>query len=322
MVKRKNFVFIVVLLMVCVFTLTACSNGYIQTQTPEDSVVTINVNNYSVESISDSFDSIEQCDNRIIAHQTFNKEAMTGFVNVSQIKTENIRTSYDVEYSPEEDLIYVSISTFDENDELINVSLATGYPIRYVDSIDASLDFDGKTVLLSELLQDEKEECFFCTLIFGIFSAAKIIATVVTVAKVVAVVTGVVVIGAATYYAASLTAEKIRAREREAEAERRRKKDNPKYYYPAQIKSDKLIIAANPHHLLQAAKHVNTGSSYWTPVDFMAKKLAITASGGYYGPEIDKRNDKPIKGHYYHYHLAGKKAGSHIWFSTPYGNVY
>lgn len=316
MLRRKIFIFIA-LLMVCIFALSACSSGYVKPQTQEESVSVVNIDNYSVESISDSFDSIVQSDNRIVAHQSLNKEVMTGFVDVSQIETENIRVSYDVEYSSEEDLIYVAISTFDENDELINVSLATGYPIRYLDSTDVSLDFDGKDVLLSELLQDEKEDCFFCTLIFGIFSAAKIVATVVATAKVIAVVTGVIAIGAATYYATSLTLEKIKAREREAEREMKRKKSNPKYYYPAQLINKHVLVAACPHYFLQAVKNVNLGSSYWTPFQLLARKLAVAASGGCRGPEIHFAKKGEGEAPYYHYHLKNRKDGPHIWYSTP-----
>lgn len=54
----------------------------------------------------------------------------------------------------------------------------------------------------------------------------------------------------------------------------------------------------------------------------MAKKLAITSSGGYVGPEIDTSRGQPKKGHYYHYHLLKRKAGTHIWFGGAYGGVY
>ena len=299
---------------------TACTSS--TTQSTVSSTTVININEYSESNLQEYFDDVIYEENRITAYQTFDKNAMSGYVNVSLIETENVRTSYDVEYSPNEDMLYVSISTFDENDTLIDVSVATGYPIRYENEIDASLEFDGNTVLVSELLGDGRENCFLGALIFGLFSAAKVVAAVVAVVKVAAVVTGLLVIGAATYQIASLTAEKIEAREREAEKEANRKKDNPRYYYPAQLKKDKLLIAANPHYLSQASVNVIKGTNYWAPQNYMAKKLAITASGGYFGPEIDMSGGKPKKGHYYHYHLYERKAGTHIWFGTPYGGVY
>ncbi len=319
MLKRKSWVVVIAIILAAVFMFTACtSNTARSTNFP----TVINVNEYSESKLQEYFDDVVYEENRITAYQTFDKSAMSGYVNVSLIETENVRTAYDVEYSPNEDMLYVSISTFDENDTLIDVSVATGYPIRYENGVDASLEFDGDTVLLSELLGDGREDCFLGALIFGLWSAAKIVAAVVTAVKVAAVVTGVLVIGAATYQIVSLTAEKIEAREREAEKEAKRKKDNPRYYYPAQVKDNKLLIAANPHYLRQASANIIKGTSYWTPQDYMAKKLAITASGGYFGPEIDMAGGKPKEGHYYHYHLLNHIAGTHVWFGSAYGGVY
>lgn len=319
MFRRKSWIAVIALLLSAVFMITACASNNAQTV---ESPSVINIDEYSESKLQEYFDDVIYGENRITAYQIFEKEAMTGYADVALIETENIRTAYDVEYSPSEDIVYVSISTFDENDSLIDASVATAYPIRYDNGIDASLEIEGNTILLSELLGDGRENCFLGAAIFGIFSVAKIIAAVVAAAKVVAVVTGVLAIGAVTYKVASLTAEKIEAREREAEIEARRKKDNPKYYYPAQLKDDKLLIAANPHYLRQAVGNVVKGTSYWTPQDFMAKALAIEASGGYVGPEIDKSGGKPKEGYYYHYHLFNRKAGSHIFFGGAYGGVY
>lgn len=77
----------------------------------------------------------------------------------------------------------------------------------------------------------------------------------------------------------------------EAEKEEARKKDNPKYYYIAQIMNGNLLIAANPHTLRQAVANVKKDASYWTIAGYMAKKLSIESSGGYRGPEIDKSGE-------------------------------
>lgn len=323
MSKQKNWVVFIAVMLVTVFLFTACTSGDASgDKYTVKSRTIINVNEYSSDKLQEYFDDVIYEENRITAYQTFDKNEMLGCVNASLVETEKVRTAYDVEYSDDEDIIYVSISTFDENDTLIDVSVATGYPIRYENGIDVSLEVDGKTVYLSELLGNGIDNCFFVAAAVGLFSAAKIIAALVATAKVAAVITGVVVIGAISYKVVSFSEQKKKEREREAEIEDKKKKDNPRYYYPAQLKSNKLLIAANPHYLRQAVGNVIKGTSYWTPQDYMAKKLAIESSGGYFGPEIDMSGGKPKNGHYYHYHLLKHKAGTHIWFGGAYGGAY
>lgn len=289
--------------------------------------ISLDLKQYTVENLTSEFDSIGydgENTNRIIAHKTDNKEVLNGFVDVSLIDTEKVRTAYDTEYVPEEDMIYLAVSTFDENDVLLNVEVATAYPIRYEDgSVDAMFDIDGTSIQLSEILTGNVEDCFALTLFFGVFSAAKIVAAIVTTAKVVAVVTGVVAVGHITYQVASMTKEKYEARKREAEKEKRRNKKNPKYYYKASIKNDMVLITAKPDSLIEASKNMQKyHTSYWSAFGFTAKNLIVRAFGSWRGPEIDTRGGKPIPGHYEHYHPRNNPYSIHSWFGAPYAGKY
>lgn len=79
----------------------------------------------------------------------------------------------------------------------------------------------------------------------------------------------------------------------------------------------KLLIAASPIGLIAASKAIVNGIDFWSPFNYTAKQLAITASGGYVGPEIYSK--KP--GYYYHYHLLGR-VGGHSFYGTPSGGQY
>lgn len=289
--------------------------------------ISLDLKQYTVENLTSEFDSIGydgENTNRIIAHKTDNKEVLNGFVDVSLIDTEKVRTAYDTEYVPEEDMIYLAVSTFDENDVLLNVEVATAYPIRYEDgSVDAMFDIDGTSIQLSEILTSV-EDCFAISLVFGIFSAAKIVAAIITTAKVAAVITGVVTVGYATYKVVSMSKERIQARERESEKERKRYKKNPRYYYKATRRGEKLLIAANPDTLMQASKNMQKyHTDYWSAIDRTAFELVIYAFGNFRGPEYDhdKSTGKIKEGYYEHYHPKNNYH-IHSFFGRPYAGKY
>lgn len=253
--------------------------------------------------------------NRITAFKAVDSFSISDKVSVNLSNNENNRIAYDVQYDYDAEIIYVAISIFDSDDNLLAVQVADAFPIYYGDgSYDALFDIDGKKVYLSEILSGEKEDCFFFTMTASLL-AVKIAAALIIAAKVTAVVVGVVAIGGITYHVASLTKEKIQERTRAAEKEKTKK--NPQYYYPATRKDGKLLIAASPLGLIQASKNIVVGADFWTPEQYMAKELAVTASGGYVGPEVDSKKN----GYYYHYHLTGRKGG-HSFFGAPTGGAY
>lgn len=112
-----------------------------------------------------------------------------------------------------------------------------------------------------------------------------------------------------------MTKSKIKARTKSAKKEL--KKNNPRVYYPAVRKGNGLFIVSSPYTLIAAAKEITKGVDFWSPYDYTAKTLAISASGGYIGPEVDKNSS----GYYYHYHLYNR-VGGHSFFGTPVGGIY
>lgn len=277
---------------------------------------------YSQENVDETkklFDFYEESHSdeftRISAFKEVKGAELSGVENVSVNADEKLQTAYDVQYDHDAQIIYLVVSIFDEQEQLVSAQTMQAFPILLEDgSIDALFDIDGKSVHLSEILSGSNENCFFFTLAMSLFTA-KLVAAVIVTAKVVVAVTAVVAVGYATYKVAELTKAKIK--EREKVATKAKTENNPKVYYPATRKLGKLLIAASPLTLRTASKSIVTGVDFWSPFDYTAKKLAITASGGYVGPEVD--SNKP--GYYRHYHLLGR-VGGHSFFGTPAGGVY
>lgn len=321
---KKSFVKIIVplLIIALISVFTGCS---ISSNTSDDitgaNVESININkNLQTKNLADIFDSYVSEENatynRITAFKTCNTSDIEGRTNVSLGDTDTVSVAYDIQYNYDEELIYLAVSMFDENDNLLSVETAEAYPIYFDDgTFDASFNFDGKIIYLSDLQAEEVEDCFALTLVLGSVFLANLITAAIITAEVVIVVTGVVAVGYATYKVVSLTKEKIQAREKAATKEKTKK--NPSIYYPATRIDGKLCIAASPVTLRTAAKYIITGVDYWSAYGYTAKNLAITASGGYVGPEIDSHK----AGYYYHYHLLNR-VGGHSFYGTPSGGVY
>ena len=224
-----------------------------------------------------------------------------------------INIAYSLNYDIEADAIFITITTSSDN-ALINVEKMTAYPFRYDDDkTDAYIYLnDGSTIYLSEIYDENIQNCFALTL--G-FSLAALISTMITVAKVAAVITAVVVVSGITIQVAQMTKVKLEERTRAAEAEKTKK--NPQYYYPATRKNGKLLISSTPQGLIAASKAILTGVDYWSPYSYTAKNLAVNASGGSVGPEVDSNSN----GKYYHYHLLGR-IGGHSFFGSPVGGAF
>ena len=302
---------IICILLVIILFLTGCTH-----QNAFSVKTVVGQDNQNIESLFDYFENIEtDTEIHISAFKTIKSDQLNEIVSVNFSSEEEIYSAYDVHYDYDAEIIYLVVSIFDNNDNLISATSAEAYPIYYEDgTYDAQFDIEDKVVFLSEILSDKNEKCFFFSLTMSLL-AAKIVAAAIVTAKVAAVVTGVVVIGYATYQVASLTKAKVQERERIAVKEKN--KDNPRVYYPATRKDGKLLISAAPHYLSVAARNIVNNIDYWSPFDYTAKALAIRASGGYIGPEIDSNRD----GYYYHYHLAGR-IGGHSFYGTPYGGIY
>lgn len=316
--KKNHRKWIVVMLVVALMFVFAGCGKVTNEAVEENKIIKVNrdYNETELSTLFDFYDYEKRASfGRITAFKIEDASTVEGKINVSIGDTEKIRTAYDVQYNYDAEIIYLTISTFDEEDNILSVLVAEAFPIYYEDgSFDALFDIDGKKVFLSEIQSGEAEDCFFFSLTASLL-VAKITATLIIAAKVTAVVVGVVVVGAITYSVASLTKAKIEERIRAANKEINKK--NPRYYYPATRKKGKLLIAASPLGLLQASKNITTGLDFWTPAEYMAKELAVTASGGFIGPEIDSKKI----GYYYHYHLVARKGG-HSFYGTPYGGKY
>lgn len=315
--KKKQI--IIAVLLCCVLVLSCCLipliKGYKKSYAQSNVVYTVE----EVEQSSKLFDYYEETVtdtySRITAFKNIKGDEVSGIENVNIQQEETLRTAYDVEYNYDAEMIYLTISLFDEDDNFVSAQCMEAYPIVMDNGeVDALFEIDGKNVYLSEILNGSNENCFFFSIAMSLL-AAKIVAAAIVVAKVAAVVTAVVAIGYTTYKVAEITKAKIQERERTAA--RQKNKSNPKVYYPAARKSGKLLIAASPIGLIAASKAIVNGIDFWSPFNYTAKQLAITASGGYVGPEIDSR--KP--GYYYHYHLLGR-VGGHSFYGTPSGGQY
>lgn len=239
------------------------------------------------------------------------------------VETENVRIAYNAEYVSEEDLIYVAISTFDENENLLSVETLIATPYSFDDgTIDAKIVFQGKEVYLSEILSGNQENCFFLSALFGAIFAAKLVAVLTVAVKVTVVVAAVVTVGSVTYKLIRVSKEWIDEKAREKE-EAKKKTSNPAIYYYARSVGEKLQIAAVPESINVAKNGMARGKSYWTPHGDDARKLCIAFAGTAIGPEIDiEFTGMPKKGWYYHYHPYHSKPSLHAWYWKPYASVY
>ena len=124
-------------------------------------------------------------------------------VNVNLGNTQEVRTAYDASYDHDAEIIYLAVSVFEENDNLLSAQVAEAFPINYADgTYDAIFNIDGKSIALSEIQNGEAEECFFFSLTMSLL-AAKIAAALIVAAKVAVAVVGVVAIAGVTYQVAS-----------------------------------------------------------------------------------------------------------------------
>lgn len=315
---KKNVITAIVLCLVLVLSTCLSSSTIIeQNETSKTSTVVFTVD--EATKTKELFDYYEQevTDNfsKATAFKNIKGAEISGIENASFNNNEELRTAYDVEYDYESEMVYLTISIFDSNEDLVSVQCMEAYPIVSEEGeIDALFEIDGKNIYMSEILSGSNENCFFFSLAMSLL-AAKIVAATIVAAKVVVAVTAVVTVGYVTYKVAELT--KAKATERERTAAKQKTKSNPKVYYPATRKQGKLLIAASPIGLIAASKAIVAGSDFWTPLAFFAKKLAIKASGGCIGPEVDSKRD----GHYYHYHLLGRYGG-HAFYGNPLGGKF
>lgn len=290
-------------------------------------IIKIDSSSYQISELKSEFDYFyfDKENMRISAYNYDHKEKLSDKVDISLIESDTVRFAYEVEYVEKKNLIYLAVSAFDENDNLIDVATATAEPIYYEDdTYDAKFLIEGNVVYLSEILQGEADNCFFFTAVFSGLLAAKIIAVIVVAIKVAIVVAAVVVVGATTYQLIKVTADWIREKEREAEKEKTQNPTTPAIYHYARLSGNKLIIASVPVSLATASENMHSCSSYWTSNAGDARILVMTVSGGFIGPEIDRDyRGQPMKGYYWHYHCTGRSyGGAHSWYGTPYGNVY
>ena len=252
---------------------------------------------------------------RITAFKNLKAKELNGIENVHLQDETIIRTAYDVEYNHTAEMIYLTISVFDQDDNFISAQCMEAYPIVVEgENVDALFEIEGKNVYLSEILTGKNENCFFFSMTLSLL-AAKIVAAAIVAAKAVTVIAATVTVGYTVYKVAEITKEKIEERERTAV--KQKNKSNPKVYYPAARMHGKLFIAANPVGLIAASKAIVVGTDFWSPLNYTAKNLALAASGGYIGPEIDSKK----AGYYYHYHLSGR-VGGHSFFGGPSGDKF
>ncbi len=304
--KLEYFSLILLLLIFNFSFLTCCadSNNY------------INEKNVSIleEMKSERYDYYEYNinDNNMLIEAI---ESCNGFklANLGYEYDENVNISYSLNYDFDAEAIFITV-TVSSNYEIINVENITAYPFIYNEGESDAYIYlaDNSTIYLSEIYNDNVVNCFALTLSL---SLATLISTMITVAKVATVITAVVVIAGTTIQVAQMTKAKLDERTRAAAAEK--KKKNPQYYYPATRKNGKLLISSTPQGLVTASKQILTGVDYWSPYAYTAKDLAVKASSGYIGPEVDSKSN----GKYYHYHLLGR-IGGHSFFGSPVGGTY
>ncbi len=314
--KKIRIVALMLSLVMSVFCFVSCGTEENALDNVKKETI---VTSYQQEEIIQLFDYYEYSEtteyNRITAFKDVFISDLVGVSNVNLSSSEKIRNSYDIQYNFESEIIYLTVSLFDEKENLISVKTSEAFPIYYEDgTFDAMFDIDGKNIYLSEIQTGEIETCFFFSFAASLL-IAKVTAALIVAAKTAIVVCGVVAVAGITYSAISLTKAKIQERTRLAEKEAHKK--NPKYYYPATRKEGKLLIAANPLTLIQASKEIVKGIDFWSPTKITAKALVVRASGNYIGPEVD--SNKP--GYYYHFHLANR-IGGHSFYGTPTGEVY
>ena len=230
-----------------------------------------------------------------------------------EIEDDCVDIAYSLNYDLKSDTISVIITTSNEQG-VINVEQLTAYPFIYDNGCTDAFIYlnDGSSLYLSEICSDKLYNCFALTLSF---SVAALISSLITAAKVTLAITAVVVVAGVTIQVIEMTKEKLNEKTRAAEKEKTKK--NPSCYYPATRKDKKLLIANAPQSLSKAAKNIVKNVDYWSPFDYTAKDLAIKASGGSIGPEIDAYS----QGKYYHYHLIGR-IGGHSFYGSPFGGVY
>ena len=231
--------------------------------------------------------------------------------------------SYYASYSFSYDLLSETVSsvvTISADDAIYGVENIYAYPFRYADSSVDALIFlpDGSTIYLSEISNGETSNCSLA-LALGI-SFASLLSALIAAAKAAVLITAIIAIGSLTVEAIQMTKERMEERSKAAESERTKR--NPSCYYPATRKEGKLLIASAAQTLLVAAKHITMNVDFWSPFDYTAKALVISASGGYEGPEIDKDPENINKtGYYKHYHLRNRMGG-HSFFGGPSEGVY
>lgn len=308
-----------VMIAICVlgnFFNTKIQTGNAMISTNNESIIS-NLTVY--DQLTTSFDSYEitknDTSNQISAVKDFVAEDLSATTNTSLANSDVIHSAYDVFYDYESDLVYLTITITNSKDEILNVQTMQAFPIITDNNdIDALFNIDGNFVYLSEILSGNVDECFFFALALSLF-AAKLVAAVIVTAKVVVAITAVVAIGYMTYKVAEMTKAKVAERTKVSETQRN--KPNPKVYYPAKRHDGKLLIAAVPVDLKTAAPAIKANSDFWSSTPNFAKQLALTASGGFIGPEVDK--NKP--GYYYHFHLLNR-IGGHSFYGAPVGGIY
>lgn len=235
-------------------------------------------------------------------------------------------------------MIYVAMSTFDENEILISVQLLEAYPIYYEDgTFDALVSFNGNTILLSELQAEGTDDCYVLTLTLGGIALGKLLTALLAGAAVVAggalvyqTVSIAVKSGWFTYQTKSLTEEKVRTRTKTAEKQRGR--DNPDVYFLAELYQNKLCINASPCTQKTAAEKVRKfGDSFWTPMAMHDIQLAYRIDKGPSSEFFDLHqqtngsNTGTTTGMYKHFHPKNhiyNGRSVHLWYGEPIKGVY
>lgn len=259
----------------------------------------------------------------INAYTYASADYVENIVALSFNEADEVRVTYSIEFSFENMQVNMLTMVFDDSDTLMYIEECVGNPIFY-DNGDYDVVFikDGIEVYLSDII-DSQDSCFFLSLFISSVVAAKIVAACIAVAKITAVVVGTIIVLGVTYELVNVTREFINEKIKEAEIEKS-KKDKPQIYRNARLNSSgKLIISATAVDIDKASAGMKTSQSYWVPLFDDAKKLCISASGGYTGPEIDREyNGSPRKGYYWHCHCLNRAYNSHCWYGTPYAQVY
>lgn len=310
--KIIKFITCVTLIVTCIFVGSSSSNVIVDNNSTESFNRVYELTDSNLSSKFEYF-NYQQSNNNIIVDVVENIDGVILDNTNLTSEPEQYDVAYSLNYNIDAEVINVIVTTT-SNNEVLSIEQLSAYPLIYADgTYDAYVYLsDGTTIYLSEIINEECKNCFFLTMSLSIVS---LVSALIATAKVAVVVTAVIAVGAVMYEVKELTREKVEERSRAAELEKTRK--NPAYYYPATRKSGKLLISSAPQGLILASKNITKGTDYWSPYDYTAKKLAITACGGYVGPEVDKEKD----GYYYHYHLL-HRYGGHSFYGTPVGNVY